>query len=32
MNNAENGFDINDAYVLLSTNNTELVEPYFLVE
>jgi hypothetical protein len=31
-NNASNGFDNKDAYVLISTNNTDLVEPYFLVE
>jgi hypothetical protein len=29
---ASNGFDNKDAYVLLSTNNEDLVEPYFLVE
>jgi hypothetical protein len=28
---ASNDFDINDAYVMISTNNTNLVEPYFLV-
>lgn len=28
---ASNDFDNNDAYVLLSTNNENLVEPYFLV-
>jgi hypothetical protein len=29
---ASNGFDQKDAYVLLSSNNENLVEPYFLVE
>jgi hypothetical protein len=28
---ASNAFDNKDAYVMLSTNNTDLVEPYFLV-
>lgn len=31
-NSADNGFDNNDAYVMLSTNNEDLVEPYFLVD
>jgi hypothetical protein len=29
---ASNGFDQKDAYVLLSSNNENLVEPYFLVD
>jgi hypothetical protein len=29
---ASNGFDEKDAYVLLSSNNEDLVEPYFIVD
>ncbi|MCH3923700.1 MAG: T9SS type A sorting domain-containing protein, partial [Bacteroidales bacterium] len=29
---ASNGFDQRDAYVMLSSNNQDLVEPYFLVD
>ncbi|MCH3923518.1 MAG: T9SS type A sorting domain-containing protein [Bacteroidales bacterium] len=30
--NAENIFDNNDAYIIFSPNNTDLVEPYFTIE
>ena len=30
--NASNGFDINDAYVMFANNNEEIVEPYFEIE